>query len=40
MTAGQLFECNTCCKLIGARINRNTYYKRQVTTLSSVTVDS
>jgi FMN phosphatase YigB (HAD superfamily) len=32
---GLLFDCNTCCKLACAQINRNTYYKLQVRTLSS-----
>jgi hypothetical protein len=35
-----LFERNTCCKLTAVRINRNTYYKLLVRTLSGATIDS
>ncbi len=40
MKAELLFERNTCCKLAAVRINRNTYYKLQVRTLSGATIDS
>jgi hypothetical protein len=38
MKAELLFERNTCCKLAAVRINRNTYYKLQVRTLSGATM--